>query len=135
MPIALPKLPKLKAFPKSMGACADLLHQMRADRLNADKFAEELKKRENELKEHIINNLPKGDEGAVGKTHRVVIVRKTKQNVKDWNAFFGYVKKNNAFDLVQRRISEKAVQDRLDDGKKIPGLEPFQVVDISLTKK
>lgn len=126
---------KPKAFPKSLGACADLLYQMRTKRLEAVKAAAELKAEENRLKEHIINTLPKDSGGAVGKTHKVIVVTKTKQQVKDWDKFWVYVAKNKAWDLLQKRISDTAVQARIDDGKKLPGVEPFVVVDVSLTKK
>lgn len=126
---------KPKAFPKSLGACADLLYQMRETRLAADKEAAALKSEENRLKEHIINTLPKDSGGAVGKTHKVIIVTKTKQQVKDWDKFWAYVGKNKAWDLLQKRIADVAVQARIDDGKKLPGVEAFTVVDVSLTKK
>lgn len=124
-----------KAFPKSMAACADLLYVKRSARLTADKIAAELKEQEQALIEYIIDHLPKDSGGAVGKTHKVIVITKIKQQVKDWDKFWAYVAKNKRFDLVQRRITETAVQELIDDKKKVPGVEPFTAVTVSLTKK
>lgn len=126
---------KPKPFPKGMGACADLLHDLREDRLAADKVAAALKVREEELKTHIINNLPKDSGGAIGQRYKVDVDRKKKMRVKDWPIFYAYVAKTKAWDLVQKRLAEQALADRLADGKKVPGLEPFDYVSISLTKR
>lgn len=121
-------------YPKSMGACADMLYVMRSKRLAADKVAADLKATEQALIEHIINTMPKDDAGGVGKTHMVRVVTKQKPQVKDWPVFYAYVAKTKSFDMLQKRLSEQAVQDRLDDGKKLPGVELFNAVTVSLTK-
>lgn len=127
---------KLKPFPKSMGACADLLADTREKRLAADKVAEALKAEENRLKEHIINSLDKSSTGAAGKHHMVRVIIKQKPQVREWDKFYAYVHKNKAFDLLQRRLSETAIIDRMMEarGKKLPGIEMFNTVDVSLTK-
>lgn len=121
-------------YPKSMGACADLLYTLRTKRLDLDKLAAAAKEQEQVLIEHIINTMPKDDAGGVGKTHMVRVVVKQKPQVKDWPAFYAYVKKTNGFDMLQKRLSEGAVQERLDDKKKLPGVEMFNAVTVSLTK-
>lgn len=121
-------------YPKSMGACADLLYKLRSERLALDKEASAAKEVEQALIEHIINTMPKDDAGGVGKTHMVRVVTKQKPQIKDWEVFYAYVSKNKAFELLQRRISDTAIQERLDDGKKVPGVEMFNAVTVSLTK-
>ena len=121
-------------FPKSMAACADLLSEYRQERLDADKAAAELKSRENALIEHIVNNLDKASAGAVGKKFTVRVVTKDKPVVKDWPKFYAYIQKHNAFELLQKRLGEKAIEERIDAGKKIPGVGNFTAVTVSLTK-
>lgn len=121
-------------YPKSMGACADMLYDLRQKRLEADKVAAELKSQENALKEYIIDNLDKESTGACGKHHMVRVVTKHKPQVKDWDVFYKYVSRTKSFDMLQKRLSEQAVAARLDDGKQVPGVELFVAVDISLTK-
>lgn len=122
-------------FPMKMGLCADKLYDLRARRLDAQKVADLLEAEEKALKLHIINNLPKSESSGVsGKTANVKIQKKEIPQVNDWEKFYGYVKKNNAWDLMQKRLSEGAVNERLDAGKKIPGVEIFNAVTVSCTK-
>lgn len=127
---------KPKKLPKSMGACADLYYDAKQARLKADKTAAELKAEEDRIKNHIIDNLSKETTGAAGKHHRVQVVRKWKPRVnpEKWPAFYAWVSKNRAFDMLQKRLSDDAVRERMADGKKIPGVEKFDYVDVSLTK-
>jgi hypothetical protein len=73
--------------------------------------------------------------GAAGKHHRVQVVRKKKYRVspEKWDSFFKWVAKNNRFDLLQKRISDDAVKATVEESrKKIPGVEPFDYVTVSL---
>ena len=124
---------KPEKFPKSMGACADLLYKYRQERLAADKVAAALKTREQALIEHIIDNLDKGSGGAVGKTHKVEITKNEKPVVKDWPVFFAWVAKTKSWDLLHKRVAESAFKARIEDNVEIPGWEAFTVVGVSLT--
>jgi hypothetical protein len=120
-------------FPKSMSACADLLFEKREARLAADKIAVSLKSEEQALIDHIIDNLPKDSRGAVGKHHMVKVYTDQKLVVKDWDEFYKYVHRTKKYELLQKRLGEGAAQEIIDDGKKVPGVEPFTVVKVSLT--
>jgi hypothetical protein len=114
-----------------------LLFDTRQRRLEADKAALALKAEEERIKNHIIDNLSKEDTGAAGKHHRVQVIRKRKYRVnpEQWDKFFGWVSKNKRFDLLQKRLSDTAVKETVEEHrKKIPGVEPFDYVDVSLTK-
>lgn len=127
----------VKKLPKSMGACADLLHDTRSARLEADKYAAALKSEEERIKAHIIDNLDKNSTGAAGKHHRVQVIIKPKHRVdpEHWDSFYAYVAKNKAWDMLQKRISEDAVAERVNNSRaKIPGVEKFNAVTVSLTK-
>ena len=121
-------------LPKTMGACADLLYETREARLAAQKVVDELAKTEAAVREHIINNLPKSDTGASGKKARISVVTKQVPQVKDWDKFYAHVKKTGQFELMQRRVSDGAVRERWDNGKQVPGVEPFGVVSVSINK-
>lgn len=128
-------LPKGFKLPKSLAACADLLYETRAKRLEIQKQVDELAKQESALREHLIANLPKSEAtGVAGKVARATIVTDTKPRVVDWDAFRAYVSKHKAFELLQKRVSDEAIQERWDAGKEIPGVERFQVVKVSLNK-
>jgi hypothetical protein len=126
---------KTYKFPKAMGTCADKLFKIRENKAIAKKALAVIEHEEKALKLHIIDNLPKSKaSGIAGKLARVSVIIKEVPQVKDWKKFYAYVKKHGAFDLMQRRLSEGAIKDRWEDGKKIPGVESFKVVSVSMNK-
>lgn len=127
------KIPELKV-PDTLGACADLLFNIKEQRRKLEAEAEEWHKQETALTEHIIRVLPKSDSGAMGRHHKVRVVTREVPRVADWALFWEFIRKNKAYEMVQRRVAEGAVRDRWDANKKVPGVEPFTVVSLSLTK-
>jgi len=121
--------------PKSMAACADLLYTTRQDRLALQKTVDALEGFEKALKAHVIDNLPKSSAtGAAGKVARVQVVSEDVPQVKDWEKLYAHIKKTNSFDLLNRALNKKAVEARWDNKKKVPGVEEFKVVKVSVTK-
>lgn len=122
-------------MPPSIGLCADLYSEVRELRLAMQKHVDAVKARETEIREFIINNLSKSDDtGAAGKRYRAQIVTKDVPALKDWDAFTDYVIANGRFDLLQKRLSDRAVKDMWEEGQSVPGVEKFRTVDVSITK-
>lgn len=128
------KAPKTYKFPKSMGACADRLFEVREARLEAKKIVDALEAEEKAIRDHIIDNLSKESTGAAGKHHRVQVVPKEIPQVEAWDKLYPYIKRYDAFDLLQRRLNEAAVRERLENNKKVPGVIIFKTKTVSLTK-
>jgi len=130
------KAKKGKFFiPKTLAACADLLYTTREDRLAAKKNLDALEEHEKALKEHLINNLPKGAaKGVTGQIARVTIETEPVPTVEDWNKVYKYIAKTGSFDLLGRSISSKAVQLRWENKQKIPGIGTFNVVKVHINK-
>lgn len=61
----------------------------------------------------------KSSMGTVSMTTNIV------PTVTDWQAVYNYIHVNEAYDLLQRRVSSTAWKERLEDGE-IPGIEPFE---------
>jgi len=61
---------------------------------------------------------------AVGKLS-FSISENTVGNVEDWDGLYGYIKANNAFHLIQRRLANAAYKELLDMGDELPGVVPF----------
>lgn len=121
--------------PKSLATCADMLYQTREQRLTLQTTLDELKKQESELRKHLINHLPKSDaSGIAGKLARATVKMKEVPQARDWSKVWKYIKKNDRFDLLQKRLSDAAVLEMWDNGKEIPGVEHFNAVTISLNK-
>lgn len=122
-------------MPATFGAACDLLHDVREARLEAEKVAEGIGKRESEIREWLIQNISKSDDGgAIGKRYKGVIKEKRKPAVKDWEKFFKFVATENRFDLLQKRVSDKPVMELYEEGKLPPGVETSLIPELSLTK-
>lgn len=122
-------------LPKSPAARADVLYACEKMRLDLQKRVEKLKKLESELDQYFIDTLPVSQaSGIAGQVARVQIKPNPKPIVEDWDKFYAYVKKNNAFDLLQRRVSESAVEERWADKKQVPGVGIFHTKKVSVTK-
>lgn len=129
------KKPIAYKLPKTLGKCADALYVTRQERLADQKGVAELSSRETALKEHIIAALPKSEaSGIAGKLARVSVIVQPAPQVADWDAFYKHVKKTGHFDLLNKALNSAAVQERWDAGKKVPGVEPFNVVKVSVNK-
>lgn len=122
-------------IPKTLGAQIDKLHTLRTERLAVEKTVEVMKSEESELREVILAHLAKErSTKATGKLATASAVTKVVGKVEDWTKVWAFAKANDAFDLYQRRLNNKAWLDRLEGGVKVPGVERETVVELSLTK-
>jgi len=122
---------------EAIGRCGDLYKEVQAIRLAMDKEVKEVKARENQIKQHIIDNLSKSDDtGAVGLLYRVQVTEKAKATVKDWEKFYDFVAEQDRFDMLSKSISQKAAMDYFEEEDTMPpGTEKFNAVGLSVTKK
>jgi hypothetical protein len=126
---------KTLKIPTTIGACGDMLYSIREKRLEVERNVGEMKKDEETLKQHIILNLPKHDvQGVKGKIANVSISTEEEPTAENWDDVWAYVKKNNAWELLQRRLNSSAVKERWEAGKKVPGVGKYTVVKVSCTK-
>lgn len=135
--------PKVKApkIPKSLGAAVDLYHERRQMRLEAKRHMEALEEVEKAIYNHILDNIPKGDAGAVGKNYKAVRQDKMSFSIENDADFYAFIKRTGSFDLLNRAINQRAVADRLEDPKfmkkhpnGVPGTKGFKVFTLSVTK-
>jgi len=122
-------------IPESLGAMADEYSDVRNERLRIEKVAAGVKSRESELYNVIMSVLDEStDTGASGKNYRVQRIEKERQNVKDWPALWSYIQQNGAFELLQKRLNDKAVRELAEGGEVLPGIEAEMVATLSFTK-
>jgi hypothetical protein len=74
-------------------------------------------------------------EKATGQLGTASISKTVVATVKAWDEVEQYIYANNALDLLQRRMSDKAWRERYEDGLLIPGTEPHTVVRLNLRIK
>lgn len=120
---------------KSQGQRADFLYTADAHRLKLAREVEAQKKFLCKLEKWFIQQLPETDAtGVAGKVARVQVKRKERPSVVDWEKFYNHIKKNNAFELLNRAVNVKSVKERWEDNKQVPGVEKFAYKDVSVTK-
>ena len=120
---------------KELSAKVDQYVSSREARLALQREVDTLAETEKLLKDELIATLEKSGVNAVGgTTHIVKLSIKDKPTASDWVKVYAYIKKNNAFDLLQRRLNESAVEARWEEGKKIPGVTTFPVATLSISK-
>lgn len=123
------KLPKTR-----MGGLADLYHKVRQERLELDRAAEAMKKEEQRIINHIIENTDlRTSTGIIGTAYKAIVVEEEVPVVNDWEKLYAHIKKKGEFDLLNRALNRAAVKAR--DGKKIPGVGAFHAKKLSVTKK
>lgn len=125
--------------PASLGACVDLYHAAKELRLKMEKQLKGgVQALENALKEHLIANLSKSDDtGIAGRKYRAQIVMSRKIKVKpdEWGILFSWIRKNDRFDMLQKRLADTAVSDWCDENKRLlPGTEAINIPDLSVRK-
>jgi hypothetical protein len=133
-------------IPTSLAQCADLLYKLEKERYALQHQAEDLKKKETLLTEHLINNLPKSDAtGVVGKVARAVIkereiVELIGTETDRFALVYEYILKNarkdpGVWSLMQRRLGEAAAKELVAAGKgKLIGAKMGKVPVVSLSK-
>ncbi len=112
----------------------DKLHTLRQARLAADKESRKLKKQEDDVNAFIIAEMR---EKAITEAHGELLVVeldvKEKGSVEDWDALWSYIRENDAFELLHKRLTDSAVKERWDAGEEVPGVEKVDVYKLILS--
>lgn len=129
------RLKKGSSIPSSLGDVVDEYRRVRDIRLAMKKETDAVEERERELKDHLINEIPKSEiTGVAGKRFRAQIVKKDVPAAEDWKQIHAWVMQNERFDILQKRLADKAIKDMWEEGETIPGVVKFPKVDVSVTK-
>lgn len=119
----------------TLGEAIDALYQARATRLAKDKEVKELKATEAAAKLTVLKLLEEtGLKKASGNLATAGITTEDIPYIKDWEEVYSYIKSNDRFDLLQKRIGVVAWRDLYRDGILVPGTEAAVDTDLSLTK-
>ena len=120
---------------KKLGTKIDQLYRLKLKMEEAQRAAKKLEDKYNEEKEVMLNTISKEElGGTTGKLARISVVKSVVPTVEDWNDLYKYIYRNKAWDMLQRRVSSKAYKERLDAGKKVPGVKSFTKVSLRVNK-
>ena len=130
------QLRKELPLPENLGDTVDIYHDVRDVRLLVQHVAEAIEAREKELREHLVVSIPKSNLGGVaGQKYRATIKNKEVTRIAEegWGALTSWIREHNRFDLLQHRLSDKAVAEYREAAKtEIPGTQTGWIVDVSL---
>lgn len=120
---------------EDLGTLIDTLYATRQQRLEIQKEVDALKNTETGLRGQILDLLENsGLAKASGQLATCGVKVSIEPSVVDWDEVHEFIRINNRFDLIQKRISAPAWRDLYQEGVTIPGTVPEEVRDISLTK-
>lgn len=123
--------------PKRLALLTQEAFRLDMKRKSMEKEAEAISKEVRQIKDALISDF---DKGALKEIHTSLgvarLMRKDVPTVDTetggWDAVWKYITKHKAYELVQKRFGEKAVQERWDAGESIPGVKRFTKIDIKL---
>ncbi len=123
-------------IPKTQGECADRLYKIKAKKAKLNRKIKELDEERVAIEKYLIDTLPKSKtSGVKGSDACATIVKKVVPTINDKEKFKKYMVDNDRFDLAHNlRLSSKAVADMWDEGEKVPGVEKFTAISVSITK-
>ena len=118
----------------NLGELIDKRQALKAE-VAAMTAAADAKQKEVDELERTIKTIMKdaGLEIAAGMTGKVAIRHETVPNVTNWGEFHEYIRTNNAFYLLQRRVTTTAFKEVIDSGETIPGVTAVPITKMSFT--
>jgi hypothetical protein len=112
------KIDKLLHLESSVRAAKDEL-----EKTQQFKALKKLEEDYSVLEQHlIIEHSPEELKAATGKEGYLTVTERSSYKISDWQEVLDFIKRNDAFDLFQRRITTGAAIERELDGVTIPGL-------------
>jgi hypothetical protein len=126
--------------PGALTALADSLHKAEAaynkQRRAMEAKLEPLKQARNDAEELLLVSMLEAElESVSTKTATISIRRNTFAELFDDQAFFEFVGKNRAWDLVRKQPVVSACKERWDDEVQIPGVRPGTKMELSITTR
>lgn len=124
-------------MPEHLGQVADEYKRVSQIRIAEQKRVDDIKARESELRDYLIDNIDVDNEsGVMGITYQATIKVNDKPRIdpEKWGAFHEWIAENDRFDLLQKRMSDKAVMELINEGYELPGIEKMKVKSVSIRK-
>lgn len=120
---------------KKLGKLIDELYERRDARIAMQRTVDKMKEKEGALEQRVIAELQRANLQKAGGEHASVsLTPKTVAQVEPerWADVHKYIAKTGAWDLLQKRINNQAVRDRVENGEEIPGVKTIQILDLSV---
>lgn len=133
MPQPSPQTLPPENSPMRLGDMIDRLHELRELRRALSKQDDTLKEEFSALEQAVIARL--GDDGTIraeGSSASVSISETDVATVTEWDDLYPYIRDNDAFYLLQRRVNNAAYQELAKAGVEVPGVTTFTKKSLNL---
>lgn len=105
----------------------------RVRRLAEQKKVDELEDKEKKLKAQVIAAIKTSKlTSAKGQKYGANYKEKHIPTAGNWAEIYKWIAANDAFDILHKRLTEKAIEARWEEGVEIPGVVKFPVEDITM---
>ncbi|MGH1373579.1 MAG: hypothetical protein ACRBBW_16180 [Cellvibrionaceae bacterium] len=120
----------------SLSELLDKSTALRTEANELERIAKDLKAEKRIIDQMVVDMMNSMGISRTGNDNvNAVVVTKRLPNVSDWDAFYQFVNENNAPYLLQRRVSQKAVEEIVELGQEVPGVDFYEEEQLSLRKK
>lgn len=111
---------------QTLGGSIDDLWKLREQKRVAEAAVKEIETKIATAEEVVMEKLDKeGLDKAQGKAASISVSSNVTANVIDWDAFHAWIGKTKSWHLLQKRVSDPAYRELLEQGKRVPGAQPF----------
>lgn len=119
---------------KTPAAKADLLYMIEHNELKKARDAyNKIDAFTKKLEAWFVQEFEGDQKGVTGKVGRVEVKDKEIASVEDWEKVYAHIVKKKEFELLNKAINQKAVKERWEQKKDIPGIGRFIKKVVSLT--
>lgn len=125
--------PNMDIDPLPLSKRATLYRQVREKRLEMKHEMEEMQGLESRLKDSLLEDIAV-DTGHIFEGYAFAVEAKEKPALDDWSDFILGVVASQRYDMLQKRLAEKAVMDT-ENWQKLPGVKRIYVKTLSVTKR
>jgi hypothetical protein len=125
----------LESSPTTLGDKIEALAQLRDRKRELNQELKDVNEEYQMLEAQVLDELDQqGTQFAGSSRHRATISEQTVPSVTDWDAFYDYVRENDALYLFERRVASAPWRELVESGEQVPGTEPFTRRTLSLRK-
>jgi hypothetical protein len=122
-------------FPKSLPLCAKRLATLTLEAEAVEAQLKPLKEEETALRDYLLETFKKTElDGMKAHGLSFAIVTTRVPSITDWDKFLKFAFKNSNADLLNKSVNSPAWRERMNDGKPVPGVEPFDRVALRVGK-
>lgn len=112
--------------PQKLGVIIDAYRALYDERAELNAQSKELTQQMEELEAELIKRMDEaGLDSAKGKCASLRLEEKSMPNVADWDQVYNYIKENEAWYLLERRVTQRAYQELVQSGEVIPGINTY----------